>query len=134
MLKLINYQDSKTVGEITYETLNQPVDPKLQKRTFRAREKSTYLLFKFIIMVYSATFIIQILMISSRDYSKVELVLQILLIGTYFYVYLALQYLMSKKHNYAFEKNKLNMRLQFWLGIAALLLCSVDLLERNMNL
>ena len=39
MLNIIRYQDTRSIGEITYETLNQPEDQELRKITFRAREK-----------------------------------------------------------------------------------------------
>ena len=42
MLKLVRYQDTRSLGEITYETLNQSVDEELRKNTFRAREKKLH--------------------------------------------------------------------------------------------
>ena len=57
MLNLIRYQNTRTLGEITYQTLNQPVDPKLRQSTFRAQEKRLNLIFKIILIVIPVAFI-----------------------------------------------------------------------------
>ena len=52
MLNLIRYQDTRSLGEITYETLNQPEDLEMRKKTFRAREKRLNKLFKMLLLMY----------------------------------------------------------------------------------